>query len=99
MIRLSNGSSRRNAATVSGAAASSRRAVKRNSPETISSTLPLVLLGLGEGPRRGHLLEADIARWNHPGHDLDPEPTRLHRRVLAADSSSSLGVAAMIERP
>ena len=36
---------------------------------------------------------SDVARRNHPGHHLDREPARLHRRVLAAEPARRLGVA------
>ena len=53
----------------------------------------LVLRRLGHRPRRGHVLEAEVARGNHPGHHLDREPACPHRRVLVAEPARRLGVA------
>jgi hypothetical protein len=52
-----------------------------------------VLRRLGHRPRRGRVLEADVARGNHPGHHLDREPARPNRRVLVAEPARRLGVA------
>ena len=52
-----------------------------------------VLRRLGHRPWGGDVLEADVARGNHPGHHLDREPARPHSRVLVAEPARRLGVA------
>ena len=66
-----------------------QRAVQR-AAESLSLPPPR---GLGHRPRGRHVLEADVAGGNHPGHHLDREPACLHRRVVAAEPARCLGVA------
>ena len=61
--------------------------------ERLAVTNAPSVLRPGHRPRRGHVLEADVARGNHPGHHLDREAARPHRRVVVAEPARLLGVA------